>query len=139
MYEKKSFYFYGILLCLILLGCGTNQQLKGRVTFSDGEPLGTGTIIFSKPGFISRSFILPDGSFKVGSVKAGDGIPAGKYKVHIIEAMEPVEPDNPSNDAMRTVVEARYTSEKTTPLEIEIPSKNLFNIVVERPVKAKKQ
>lgn len=131
--------FVVVVACLLSASCGNHQKLKGKVTFPDGQPLTTGTVVFSKSGFVSRSFVLPDGSFNVGSVKDGDGIPPGKYKVYIIEALESVHPDDPTSDAMRPVIDAKFMSSETSPLEIEIPGNKTFDIVVERPIPLKKK
>lgn len=128
-----------LIVCVAFCGCGPNQHLSGKITFPDGEPLSAGTVIFSKPGFVSRAAVKPDGSFNVGSLKEGDGIPAGTYKAYIIFAFAPVDPNDPSNEAMISLVEEKFTSEKTSPLEITIPGDKTFNIVVERPAVTEKK
>lgn len=127
------------LLCVIIAvclfsGCGDNQKLTGKVVFSDGEPLTTGTVLFSSGTFLSRSFIKPDGSFAVGSLKEDDGIPPGKYKVYITDAIEAVpNPKMPGEEMMKPLIAGKYASRDTTPLEIEIPGEKVYNITVERP------
>lgn len=138
MTHKYRFIFLASVACLLFAaGCGPNQKLTGKVTFPDGEPLTTGTVIFTKPGFISRSFIHPDGSFKVGTVKEGDGIPPGTYKVYIIQALAPVDPDDPESDAMKPLIDEKFASEDMTPLEITIPGEKSFDITVERAASKK--
>ena len=113
-------------------GCSPNQRTSGKITFPDGEPLTAGTVIFAKEGFISRSFVKPDGSYDISSVKEGDGVPPGTYKVYVINAMAKVDPNDPENDAMKALVDAKFTSETTTPLEITVPGDKVFDFTVDR-------
>jgi hypothetical protein len=127
------------LLCVVLLLSGCNdskQKLTGKVTFSDGEPLTVGTVVFSTSSFMSRAAIKPDGTFKVGTYKAGDGIPPGTYKVSIFDAYASAEGSAGaalvSGMPLTPLVAKEFTSEATTPLSITIPGTKTFNIVVER-------
>ncbi|MDR1269569.1 MAG: carboxypeptidase-like regulatory domain-containing protein [Planctomycetaceae bacterium] len=134
-------------LLLLLTGCGNNMKLSGKVVYSDGEPLKTGIIMFSKQDFLARATIRPDGSYNVGSLSSKDGLPPGKYKVFITGAVESVsvtEKQNvpqknamgeqePEKESFKSLIAAKYTAEETTPLEIEIPGENVYNITVERP------
>ena len=133
---SKKYLSYVIVLVVACLscGCGDNRELKGKVVFSDGEPLTTGTVLFSSGSFLSRSFIRSDGSFNVGSFKESDGIPPGRYKVYIVDAVEAVpNPKKPGEEIMRPLIAVKYASRETTPLEITIPGEKVFNITVERP------
>ncbi|HBT77908.1 MAG TPA: hypothetical protein DEB39_13515 [Planctomycetaceae bacterium] len=121
-----------IVLCLAVTGCG-NQKLAGKVSFPDGEVLTTGTIVFSSGTSLSRSFIRPDGSFDVGSLKEADGIPPGVYKVYIIGAVKSYpDPADPSLEIIEPLIDAKYASRETTPLEITIPSEAKIDFVVDR-------
>ncbi|MDR1962501.1 MAG: carboxypeptidase-like regulatory domain-containing protein [Planctomycetaceae bacterium] len=138
---------FHLILLLTLTGCSDKIKLSGKVTYPDGEPLKTGTIMFSKPDFLARAHIKADGSYDVGSLSAKDGLPPGKYKVFITGAIESVsvteKPSVPQKNTMgeqeqekesfKALIAAQYAAEETTPLEIEIPGKNVYNITVERP------
>ena len=127
---KNSIYI--LFFALLLTGCDSKQNLTGKVTFSDGELLTVGTVVFSTPDFISRSFIKPDGTFNVGTYKDGDGIPPGTYNVSVIEAFGP-NPKDPSGDTMIPLVAQEFTAAETTPLTITIPGSKTYDIIVERP------
>ncbi|MCL2744580.1 MAG: hypothetical protein FWE67_12080 [Planctomycetaceae bacterium] len=128
----QQYIFYGFIIsCLLGGGCDSKQKLTGKVTFSDGEVLTVGTVVFSTPDFISRSFIKPDGTFNVGTYKAGDGIPPGTYKVFVIEAFES-DPHDPSGDSLNPLVAKEFTTAETTPLSITIPGNKTFDFAVER-------
>ena len=79
------------VVCLIIpliIGCGDNVSLRGKVTFSDThEPLTCGEIQFSTATFLARATIQPDGTYSVGSLKQEDGLPSGTYGVAIVNAV----------------------------------------------------
>ncbi|MDR2115897.1 MAG: hypothetical protein LBP87_05910 [Planctomycetaceae bacterium] len=150
---------FPLFLLLLITGCSNHVKLSGKVTYSDGEPLKTGIIMFSKPDFLARANIRPDGTFDVGSLSSKDGLPPGKYKVFItgaIDAVSVIEKDSgnknsspnsnpksnaknamgeqtPEKESFKSLIAAKYAAEETTPLEIEIPGENVYNIIVERP------
>ena len=140
---------YTLFVLLLLTGCSDKIKLGGKVTFPDGEPLETGTILFSKSDFLARAHIKPDGTYDVGSLGQKDGLPAGTYKVFITGALKTIE-IAPKGDAPKIVNEMgdgevkqtegfkpliaqKYTSEETTPLTVTVPSVRAYNITVERP------
>jgi hypothetical protein len=114
---------YVLFVVLLLSGCDSKQRLTGKVTFSDGEPLTIGTVVFSTPTFISRA--------NVGTNKEGDGIPPDTYKVFVI-GTEVVDTKDPSGDSMLPSIAKEFTSESTIPLSVTIPGTKTFDIVVER-------
>ena len=123
---------YVLLIILLVNGCNdSKQKLTGKVTFSDGEPLTVGTVVFSTPTTLSRATIKPDGTFTVGTFKDKDGIPPGTYKVSIIDAYR-TDPTDTSGQSVIPVVAKEFTSEATTPFTITIPGTKTFDIVVER-------
>jgi hypothetical protein len=138
-----------LLFCLFFIGCNNQQQLGGKVSFSDGSPLTSGMIIFSNDSFLARANINPDGTYDVGSFSDKDGLPPGKYKVYIVNAVHvtgkrkvtlQANPDvktpvksEAEEDILSPLIAAQYTSRETTPLEIEVPGENVFNITVEKP------
>ena len=70
-----------------LIGCGSNVEFGGKVTYSDdGSPLTTGTVVFKKGNLISKGSLKPDGTFVVGSMKENDGLVPGSYQVYITGA-----------------------------------------------------
>jgi hypothetical protein len=146
-HTNKNLLLLLLPLLLALTGCGNNIKLSGKVSYSDGEPLKTGIIMFSKQDFLARANIRSDGTYDVGSLSSKDGLPAGKYKVFITGAIESViATENvsgnaknamgeatPQKESFRTLIAVKYTAEETTPLEVEVPGENVYNITVERP------
>lgn len=61
---------------------GNNVQVTGKVSFEDGSPLSEGRIIFQDEQFEYFSDLNPDGVFSLWTVRAGDGIPPGNYRVY---------------------------------------------------------
>jgi hypothetical protein len=122
---------YLLFVVLLLSGCDSKQRLTGTVTFSDGEPLTVGTVVFSTPTFISRANIGSGGTFKVGTTTEGDGIPPGTYKVYVVGAMV-LDPKDPAGMSQLPIVAQEFTSESSTPLSVTIPGTKTFDIVVER-------
>ncbi|MDR0871815.1 MAG: hypothetical protein LBN39_13615 [Planctomycetaceae bacterium] len=142
-------HFTLLLILLFLSGCGNNIKLGGKVVFPDGQPLETGIIYFAAPDFFARAAIRPDGTYDVGSLSAKDGLPPGKYKVYIYGAIQSsgkknvkqtiVGDDGKSKtveaeeDIFSPLIAGKFTSIDTTPLEVEVPGENVYNITVERP------
>jgi len=118
---------YTLFVILLLTGCSDKEKLSGRVVFSDGQPLTTGTIYFTNDHFTARAFLRADGSYDVGSLSQKDGLPAGTYKVHISGAIETID------GAERGLIAPEFASEERTPLSITVPGERVYNITVERP------
>lgn len=70
-----------LLTCLALFvtGCGgdAGYDVTGTVKYGDGAILSQGTIVFSNSSKTFRGVVMPDGTYKVLNVAAGD------YKVAI--------------------------------------------------------
>ncbi|EAQ81827.1 carboxypeptidase-like regulatory domain-containing protein [Blastopirellula marina] len=77
-----------LLIAAIQLGCsgGGLQPLQGTVTL-DGQPLADAAISFSPVtgGRPATGKTDADGQFTLASYTAGDGLPAGSYKVTIVK------------------------------------------------------
>ncbi len=81
-----------LLILLTWVGCGESNPLggqtfypvKGRVLLADGKPLTSGQVVFvaTKSTITSTANIESDGGFAFKAA-AGDGLPAGDYKVRI--------------------------------------------------------
>ena len=122
------------------MGCGGNVGLSGKVVFlDDGSPVPLGTVgLISESGtFSTRGTIKPDGTFTVGSTKANDGLPPGKYRVSVSAlkyAGEQTSSDGESSESVHELlVDPKYGDPATSGITIDITSttKN-FTIEVER-------
>lgn len=79
----RVFYLPALLFLLSLVGCSKYVGVDGTVKWSDGSPLTEGTIIFEGATHSALGDIQKDGTFKMGMVKPGEGMPPGDYKVTI--------------------------------------------------------
>ena len=112
------------LLAPWVAGCSSGPDVemvpvRGTVTFSDGTvPQGeTARVIFEPVAGgpqqlrkMASGEIRPDGSFEMMTVKPGDGVIAGKYKV-IFEVFK-------TDLGREPLVPEKYTKPETTPFEV---------------------
>ena len=131
---KHQLIIMGVLLVLCLSGCGENMPLSGKITFDDGTPLVSGTIVFECDKTLSRGIIQEDGTFVVGTEKSGNGLPKGKqFTICITGAYEPL-PPGVGMVAPVPLVATKYNNAMTSGLTFNSDGKTkTFNIVVERP------
>ena len=141
--------FIGLILLMSALGCSQNYPLKGKITYADGTPITAGMVNFASETSLSRGKIQSDGSYVVGTLKDGDGLPKGSYKIYITGAEVAMEAKPPKGvqkvDSMgkpvatlaayRKLVHPKYMTTEQTPLTCDVPvEKNRFDIIVEPPV-----
>lgn len=71
--------FFSIACLMSVVGCSGNagQTIEGKVTFTDGSPLGVGAVILSNGKNSYSGAIGSDGTYKMDNVITGD------YKVAI--------------------------------------------------------
>ena len=127
--------FFALLLSLSLLaGCGDNIRATGKVVYSDDKsPLTAGVICFETPTFMARGPLQPDGTFRIGSLKDSDGLPAGTYSVYIMDAIKIIGTDKDGGSIIEPLIDEKITSISTTDLILEVtPSMKYFEIEVER-------
>lgn len=128
-----------VVVCLMMSGCGSGSPfdyvpVSGRVTYEDGTTIPGGfRLVFvaqdaapvgtahPRPAMAS---VGSDGKFsEVTSYKFGDGLIPGKHKV-VIQSV--------SEQGERPLVPKEYTSEQTTPLEVDT-SDAPFEIRIPKP------
>jgi hypothetical protein len=119
-------------------GCGRMNSVSGKVTFDDGAPVPGGLVVFEskdqEPAITARAEIQPDGSYRLGTHKPGDGAPAGVYRVLIA----PPPPEDPRDRFAPPPFEERYTDFRTSGLEFEVKSgSNELPIQLKRNPKVK--
>ena len=146
----KMFVIVIPILLLAFCGCGKNSQLKGKVTFTDGQPAPRGMVIFSTstPPFQARGEIKPDGTYTVSSVGKNDGLPKGEYSVSVTgvvkfgtDAKAPtvstgsMTPGSNTRVAMAapvTLCDDKYSLPETSGLKCTVPAPgNRFDIKLE--------
>ena len=130
----KFSHFVLILLALNMLsGCNGNSRLSGKVTFSDGEPVKQGMVIFTTDTFQARGEIQKDGSYTVSSRGKNDGIPQGNYRVSLTGVVK-IDTQNGRNPMPFpvTICDEKYLKPETSGLTCTIPAAgNRFDIVLD--------
>jgi hypothetical protein len=135
-------YFISIFCAIILCcgGCSEKVSSQGTVKFPDGTPLGVGTVYLSNGLVMYQGAIQKDGTFSIGELKDGDGIPPGTYKVWIADAntTENVYDAKKENIIKRIdhiIIDPKFTDKNTSNLQFMIGKgqKNQIEIVVEKP------
>ena len=130
--QTKQFYAM-ILACLIVAGCGGQGFVPagGKVAFDDGTPLEGGGITFQTETFMAQGEIRSDGTFTLSSLKPGDGLPPGTYKVVIGWS------DYDANERIVHHVDPIFADPMTTTLTAEVvkggKGQNQFEFVVTKP------
>lgn len=122
-----SWKFLCLLLCPVILGCGSDGprmgKVTGKVTYTDGTvPQGGVAVIRFEVAPDSTpdkrkaadSDIQADGSYAITTMKPGDGAFYGKYKV-VFTILD-------SYRAGNALVDRKYTDAKTTPFECVVDS-----------------
>jgi hypothetical protein len=126
-----------LLVAISLTGCGAGPEyvpVTGTVKYSDGSvPKGDAPAITFQPVEAgpkkkgASGTIAEDGSFTMQTVKPGDGVQPGDYKVtvHVMQGY-------PRGKQM---VAEKFTKPDTTPLNatVDASEDNHFDFTVERP------
>ena len=144
---SKTFGLSCVAACLCFVGCG-DLSVSGKVTLTDGTPVTTGKVYFEDGDFSATGDIQKDGSYRMGTVKDGSGVPPGHYKVAIMGALVnefPEDNDNFDEEAARRgmlmrkpvifhyLVHKKYTSVSTSGLTVDVKKSMKYDIVVEPP------
>jgi len=119
----------------IMAGCGM-PKVSGKVTFPDGAPLTTGTIFFEADQHTYQATIHRDGSFNMGVLRDGEGIPPGTYRVFVqAVSQESMAAHDENPDApLVYLTDRKYASPRTSDIvyTIESTTRNI-SIVVSPP------
>jgi hypothetical protein len=122
------------LLALFVAGCGRGMSpVHGIVTLDDGTPLTKGLVVFEGQAdgkaVMARGEIKPDGTYQLGTVKAGDGAWPGKYRVLI----NPMDLSDLPDEQKHIPFDYKYMKYETSGLEFEVkPGSNEFPIKLDR-------
>ena len=119
---------------MFMTGCG-NPKVSGKVMFTDGEPLTTGNIMFENDQNTYRCDIRSDGTFDMGMLRDGEGLPPGEYRVAVVAvcpesaAAHNLDPDLP----LRMLTPSKFTNSRTSGITYTVTdSTRNIEIVVER-------
>jgi len=124
---------------LVVAGCDSDRlstyEVTGKVVFEDGTVLRGGWIVCESvdQGLAARGIVETDGSYRLGTYGADDGVVAGRQLI----AITPASPDgyDPDENTAPSPIDRRFMHMDTSGLEIEVDpdSANHFVLVVERP------
>ena len=127
---KNLFAVSFALLFLFFSGCGNNKQVTGKVTFSDGKPVLTGTVIFVSGNFQARGEI-EEGSYRLSSLSQNDGLPPGEYKVYVTGVLKPSDGKSGMGSFV-SLCDDKYGNESTSGLACKVPVPgNTYDIVLD--------
>ncbi|MDR1485607.1 MAG: hypothetical protein LBT09_12390 [Planctomycetaceae bacterium] len=132
---KNNLFLVCVILSLVLFlaGCG-QTKVEGKITFPDGTPLSKGKIIFESDIHTLSAVVQSNGTFRMGMLKDGEGIPCGKYKVGITEAFDAKYSDKPVPPEITHFIAEKFRSPKTSGIEYDIQKTTKdISIVVEKP------
>lgn len=125
---------------MICCACNSKERLTGRVLFDDGQPLSFGTVYFSNDIMMYRGSIGKDGTFTIGELRDGDGIPPGKYKAWLedVNTWEPVLDKNGQRTEKiieQVVIKPKFAKRESSDISFEVKpgAKNRIEIVVSKP------
>jgi len=131
---KKQIFLLLSLSLLVLVGCSDKVGLKGKAMFSDDKsPIPTGSVCFETSSYFARAELNPDGTFTVGSLKANDGLPPGKYNVYIAGARKPVGTHASGETLYEPLIDPKFASGQTSEITIEVTaSTKYFEVFADR-------
>ncbi len=124
-------------VAVVATGCG-NPKVVGKVTFADGSPLTQGTVNFTDDKILCKGTIKKDGTFEMRTLKPGDGVPPGTYKVYLTEttrfgdAIESTSLD--ATSAMHETVDdvpPKYSNPEQSGLTIEVKGSATYDITID--------
>jgi len=126
----RSFYCSLVVtLLVVMVGCGESKVLvSGKVVFEDGTPIGTGQVLFNSPDYAVTGNIQPDGTYKLGERKDGDGIRPGKYTVSVVNVTkpDPTSPD-PQRPNIISLTDESFSKQvdvvKSMTVDLQVPPK----------------
>lgn len=125
-------------VAVVATGCG-KPKVTGKVTFADGSPLTQGTVNFTDDKIICKGSIKDDGSFEMRTLKPGDGVPPGSYKVYLTETMRfgDVQQETQTGEATAAMhstvndVPPKYSNPEQSGLTIDVKGSMKYDITIE--------
>ena len=119
-----------LLICVsFTLGCGGKTTVTGQITFPNGEPLTTGSIVFEADGYQAYSRIDQNGFYALGEITPGDGVRPGEYKIKILATTG----GGSDGEPLVNHVAPKYGNVAMSELTCTVKGKMVHNITVEKP------
>jgi hypothetical protein len=124
------------LAAVFLSGCGPRDRhyVTGTVRYTDGAPLTDGRLVirYGDDAMLqANAYLQPDGSFRVGEVKDGDGMRAGTVTVGVLGISQIYHPTGGVKNVYHC--DPKYFDPETSGLVFEVPKQLRWEIVVEKP------
>src|SRR5262245_60234594 len=126
-----------VAVAFLLPGCGPKYYpVEGKVVWADDTPAkeleGSQVVFESAEMKISaRGTIGADGGFTMTMINPDDGVPAGTYKVAIVEERKPI--NNDWSNVKPAVLDGKYYSLSTSGLTATVTTgKNPITLKVDR-------
>jgi hypothetical protein len=142
MNARSPLYLIGATLALCAsAGCGRGGRLKvypvdGKVLVA-GMPAGNASVYFypcdPTQQHVPVAITAPDGTFRLTTIRSGDGAPEGSYDVTVIWPDYSV-PRDKCADPLHDRLKSRYTDRSKTALHATVrPGKNevILNVVMD--------
>lgn len=134
------------LVILLSAGCSDRVHVSGKVLLQSGEPITKGLVVFENEKLSGISDIKTDGSYSIGLIKPGEGIPPGTYNIAIQATgtmggvksdMGDISSNNPPEVIPETSqVDMKYTLSRTSGLSIIIEAgKSITHDIIVDPPK----
>src|SRR5262245_50284293 len=129
------------VIALFLPGCGNKfYPVEGKVVWADdkspAKELEGSQVVFesAEMKISARGTIGADGGFTMTMINPDDGVPAGTYKVAIVEEFKPLNADG--SKVKPAVLDSKYYSLATSGLTATVTSgKNPVELKVDRAKK----
>ena len=116
--------------CIVFAsGCGDRVAVTGKITFPDGTPLTSGSIVFETDNYQGYSYIDSEGFYSLGESESGGKIKTGEYKIKILATTG----GDSSGEPLVNLVDPKYASTATSELTCTVKGKMEHNITVEKP------
>jgi hypothetical protein len=125
-------FFSIVVLCLasvsLFSGCSDKVRVHGKVTYTDGENVGSGTVTFSSDTKSYKGLVDSKTSeYVLGAGGNGKGITKGTYSVTLTSL---------NSEIGVIYIPLKYSKKETSGLTCEVNGATQFDIVVERPAAA---
>ncbi|MDR1925414.1 MAG: hypothetical protein LBQ66_13670 [Planctomycetaceae bacterium] len=130
MFNKKFSLLIPLFVVLMFFGCGGKfVPFSGKVTTSDGQPYTKGYVIFTNGKESARGKLQADGTYKLDSLRDGDGLAPGNYQVYLSGFQENIGTDN--EPIYQSDIDLKYDNPDTSGLSCEVKKGGKFDFVVE--------
>ncbi|MDR1485775.1 MAG: hypothetical protein LBT09_13255 [Planctomycetaceae bacterium] len=130
MFRKILSLSFLFSLLLLFIGCGGKfVPFGGKVTTSDGQPFTKGYVIFTNGKVSARGKLQSDGTYKLDSLKSGDGLEPDHYQVYLSSFQDNIGTDDAP--VYKSDIDLKYESPETSGLSCDVTKGGHFDFIVE--------